>query len=110
MKPALIYLFAIFFFTQLSYGQQQNSTKPDSLMPKQLHPHGRYAFDNRHELELISSAAHFGFSFTGERIALLSSPMVKGSARMSLEKCINKVKKAIDGKYPADVPVATFFF
>lgn len=44
------------------------------------------------------------------RIALLSSPMVKGSAGIMLEKCLNRIKKEIDSKYPADVPVDTFFF
>lgn len=44
------------------------------------------------------------------RIALLSSPMVKGIARTSLEKCLNQIKKEIDNRYPTNVPVDTFFF
>ncbi|RYE27397.1 MAG: GDSL family lipase [Sphingobacteriaceae bacterium] len=44
------------------------------------------------------------------KIALLSSPMVKGSARTTLEKCLNQIKKETDSKYPSDIPVSTFFF
>ncbi|RYE35978.1 MAG: GDSL family lipase [Sphingobacteriaceae bacterium] len=73
MKPALIHLFAVFFCSQLSYSQQQKIIKPDSLTAKQMHIYGRYAFNNKHKLELISSAVHFGFSFTGEQCTIYAS-------------------------------------
>jgi hypothetical protein len=44
------------------------------------------------------------------KIALLSSPMVKGDARKLLQTSIATIKRTIDGLYPADKPVATFFF
>lgn len=44
------------------------------------------------------------------QIALLSSPMVKGSNRELLEKCLTNIKSAINTAYPADKPVQTFFF
>jgi hypothetical protein len=44
------------------------------------------------------------------RIALLSSPMVNGEGRVELQNCLAAVKSAIDGQYPADKPVALFFF
>jgi hypothetical protein len=44
------------------------------------------------------------------RIALLSSPMVKGTARTHLEDCLVKIKATTDQAYPSDSPVATFFF
>lgn len=44
------------------------------------------------------------------RIALLSSPMVKGTARQQLEDCLTKIKVKTDQAYPAAYPVATFFF
>jgi len=44
------------------------------------------------------------------RIALLSSPMLHGSAHDLLEKCLTRVKEKVDAAYPGDRPVDTFFF
>jgi hypothetical protein len=44
------------------------------------------------------------------RIALLSSPMIKGALRDVLEKCLLTIKHQVDATYPSDKPVATFFF
>jgi lysophospholipase L1-like esterase len=44
------------------------------------------------------------------QIALLSSPMIKGNSREILQRCLSRVKTTIDASYPADKPVATFFF
>lgn len=44
------------------------------------------------------------------QIALLSSPMVSGSSRAILEKCLSSIKSKVDVLYPGDKPVATFFF
>ena len=44
------------------------------------------------------------------RIALLSSPMIKGASREILQSCLTRIKKEVDAIYPADKPVATFFF
>jgi lysophospholipase L1-like esterase len=44
------------------------------------------------------------------RIALLSSPMIKGNSREILQRCLNRIKTTIDASYPADKPVSTFFF
>lgn len=41
------------------------ATGRDTLPASSLQPFGRYAFNNQ-DLELITSAAHFGFSFTGK--------------------------------------------
>ena len=43
-------------------------------------------------------------------IALLSSPMIHGANRATLENCIREVKLAIDKIYPSGKPVATYFF
>jgi len=43
-------------------------------------------------------------------IALLSSPMVDGDKRISLQDCLAAVKKNIDALYPSSKPVALFFF
>jgi hypothetical protein len=43
------------------------------------------------------------------RIALLSSPTIKGASRMKLQDCLNQVQAQIDAMYPND-KVAKFFF
>lgn len=44
------------------------------------------------------------------RIALLSSPMINGSARFTFQNCLTAIKEKIDALYPADKPVAIFLF
>ena len=44
------------------------------------------------------------------QIALLSSPMINGNARLLLQNCLAAVKKNIDILYNKDKPVALFFF
>ncbi|WP_158267482.1 SGNH/GDSL hydrolase family protein [Adhaeribacter arboris] len=44
------------------------------------------------------------------QIALLSSPMVNGSNRTLLQNCLTAVKQSTDTSYPADKPVALYFF
>lgn len=44
------------------------------------------------------------------QIALLSSPMMKGDSRELLQRCLSRIKTQTDAAFPADKPVATFFF
>ncbi len=44
------------------------------------------------------------------RIALLSSPMISGKNRETLQNCLTAVKSSIDAGNPADKPVAVYFF
>jgi Carbohydrate esterase 2 N-terminal/GDSL-like Lipase/Acylhydrolase family len=44
------------------------------------------------------------------RIALLSSPMINGSKRETLQHCLMAVKMKTDQKYPSDKKLALFFF
>jgi hypothetical protein len=44
------------------------------------------------------------------RIALLSSPMLKGTARTALETCLASIKTSIDSLYKKDKPVEIFLF
>lgn len=44
------------------------------------------------------------------QIALLSSPMINGSRRLTLQNCLTAVKTNIDRVYKKDKPVALFFF
>src|SRR4051794_3342141 len=43
-------------------------------------------------------------------IALLSSPMIRGSERTLLQNCLTAVKEHVDALYPLDKPVALYFF
>jgi lysophospholipase L1-like esterase len=44
------------------------------------------------------------------QIALLSSPMINGTKRITLQNCLTAVKGQIDKKYPSNKRVALFFF
>ena len=48
--------------------------------------------------------------YPGARIALLSSPMLNGKKRTTLQNCLTTVKARIDKKYPSYKQVALFFF
>ncbi|MES2648891.1 MAG: GDSL-type esterase/lipase family protein [Bacteroidota bacterium] len=48
--------------------------------------------------------------YPGAQIALLSSPMVTGNARVILQNCLNTVKQKVDEMYPAQKPLNLFFF
>ena len=43
------------------------NTDKDILPASSLHPFGRYAWNDKKDLELISSAVNFGFSFSGKQ-------------------------------------------
>ncbi|MBC3538732.1 GDSL-type esterase/lipase family protein [Rufibacter sediminis] len=43
-------------------------------------------------------------------IALLSSPMMNGARRQTLENCLTSIKNQIDAAYPTSKPVALHFF
>ncbi len=47
-----------------------NTNTGDTIYALQLKPYGRYLFNDRNELELISSAAHFKCSFQGDECRL----------------------------------------
>jgi lysophospholipase L1-like esterase len=44
------------------------------------------------------------------RIALLSSPMINGERRITLQNCLTAVKANVDALYPGDKAVALYFF
>jgi Carbohydrate esterase 2 N-terminal/GDSL-like Lipase/Acylhydrolase family len=48
--------------------------------------------------------------YPGAQIALLSSPMINGRRRETLQNCLKSVKTQIDKKYSSDKRVALFFF
>jgi GDSL-like Lipase/Acylhydrolase family/Carbohydrate esterase 2 N-terminal len=44
------------------------------------------------------------------QIVFLNSPMVQGDRNVLLENCLTAIKKHIDNLYPADKPIALYFF
>lgn len=71
----------------------------------------RAAFDTaRFVNDYIKFVQSVKSKYPKAQIALLSSPMIKGNSREILQRCLSRVKTAIDADYPADKPVSTFFF
>lgn len=75
------------------------------------HVHARLPFDSAvfvnnyiKFVQLVKS------KYPKARIALLSSPMINGDRRILLQNCLQTVKRKTDARYPADKPVALFFF
>ena len=63
----------------------------DTLPANALHPLGRYQLNGAQQLELISSAVHFGFSFEGKECQVFASlPAGQGH---------NYLQYELDGKY-----------
>lgn len=48
--------------------------------------------------------------YPSAQMALLSSPMVNGDRRTLLQNCLTAVKATVDRLFPADKPVAVYFF
>ena len=48
--------------------------------------------------------------YPSAQIALLSSPMISGARRITLQNCLTAVKQNVDALYPSDKPVALHFF
>lgn len=55
-------------------------------------------------VELVKS------KYPSAQIALLSSPMVNGNNRQTLQNCLTAVKLSIDASHSTDKPVALYFF
>ena len=73
---------------------------------KERWPFDSMSFINKYVLfiQLVKS------KYPKARIALLSSPMMNGSSRITLQNCLTVVKEKIDKLYPAEKPVALFLF
>jgi len=71
----------------------------------------RAAFDTvRFVKEYVKFVQLVKANYPAAQIALLSSPMIKGDSREILQRCLNRIKKEIDARYPNDKRIATFFF
>src|SRR6266487_3577310 len=64
--------FCLLFLSCVS--SRKNSAANDTVLPATiLKPYGRYLTDEQQNLELISSAVHFGFSFTGKKCTIYAA-------------------------------------
>ncbi|HEV8084760.1 MAG TPA: GDSL-type esterase/lipase family protein [Chitinophagaceae bacterium] len=61
------------FYASCSPSKKNVSVSTDELPATNLQPFGRYIIDNQKNLELISSAVHFGFSFEGKDCEVFAS-------------------------------------
>ncbi|MCC9168073.1 SGNH/GDSL hydrolase family protein [Pontibacter harenae] len=59
----------------LSFGcsHTKNTLTTNELTAKALQPYGRYFLNNAQQLELVSSAVHFGYSFEGNESQVIAS-------------------------------------
>ncbi|AMR31935.1 hypothetical protein A0256_11125 [Mucilaginibacter sp. PAMC 26640] len=69
LKYYLLLFCAPLFISTAFAGADQT----DTLTAKKLNPYGRYYYNANKELELISSAVHFGFSFEGTTCKIYTS-------------------------------------
>jgi hypothetical protein len=76
---------------------EQNNLSKNVLTAASLKPYGRYLFDAQHSLELISSAVHFGFSFTGKECTIY--------AFINDAKGHNYLQYELDGVYQKRIKV-----
>ena len=76
-KFNLLIFFCLVF---ISFTSSKNNIKKTNVLPAtDLKPYGRYIMNNGQNLELVSSAVHFGFSFEGTECQLFASiPNVEG--------------------------------
>ncbi|QEM10864.1 SGNH/GDSL hydrolase family protein [Mucilaginibacter rubeus] len=70
MKNSILSTFILFIFCSL---HSHAKTKVDTIYAADLQPIGRTLINNQHNLALITSGAHFGFSFKGNECAIYVS-------------------------------------
>lgn len=79
-------------FTCLScFNGKVNTGSAKTLAATELQPMGRFMINNDQNLELVSSAAHFGFTFEGEECQVFAS-LPQGSGH-------NYLQYELDGQY-----------
>ena len=89
MKGRIAIAFILFILaSRQSYGSTQTT---DTIFATQLKPIGRTVVNSQHNLELITSAAHFGFSFKGTACAVYASIAAIGQH--------NYLQYEVDGVY-----------
>lgn len=70
MRSIFLHFVVISCLVGVSASFAKRTDSPDILPASALHPYGRYLFTDSQHVELISSAVHFGFHFTGNSCSL----------------------------------------
>jgi len=91
MKLKTLHL--LLFFLLLTYFSKANVRQNhlDTLYAPKLKPYGRYLFNENNQLEMISSAVHFGIKFKGESCSIYAS--------LKDKQAHNYIQYEIDGVY-----------
>ena len=76
----------------------------DGIHPRQPFDSAVFVKDYIAFVQLVKS------KYPAAIVALLSSPMINGDKRTLLQNCLTAVKQNIDALFPADRPVALYFF
>src|SRR3954471_2517997 len=83
----------------LSCTSSKMKTSPANVLPAtSLQPYGRYLINKDNNVELISSAVHFGFSFHGEKCSLYAS--------VSNSNGHNYLQYELDGVYQKRIKIS----
>ena len=99
MKHFLKHLVIVFCcFYSGCVTSNQPADENDTLPATALHPYGRYIINQVQNLELVSSAVHFGFSFTGPECQVFASiPDANGH---------NYLQYELDGVYQKRIKIS----
>ncbi|MBC6112613.1 GDSL family lipase [Pedobacter sp. CCM 8938] len=87
---SFILLLTILFLGEIGQAQEKQNII-DTLYASQLKPFGRTLLNKQQELELISSAVHFGFKFEGDQCTIFASVKDQGAH--------NYIQYELDGVY-----------
>jgi lysophospholipase L1-like esterase len=92
------YLLILLSFIIIFSCYTSNPQKENELLASDLKPLGRVVINSEKELELITSAAHFGFSFNGKNCQIYAAAKYKGEH--------NYLQYELDGKYQKRIRIA----
>jgi hypothetical protein len=99
MKYTLYRFIIIIYLFNSACNSSKNATGPGAALPaSSLQPFGRYAWNSDKHLEMISSAVHFGFSFTGKETRVF--------AYLSDTTAHNYLQYELDGVYQKRIRIA----
>ena len=98
---------AIFFVFVLSCSTAKHTTAGNDILPaSSLHPIGRYALNDQ-GLEMITTAVHFGFSFSGTEcniVAFISNPNGHNYLQYELDGVYQK-RIRVNGNTKQPIPI-----
>ena len=88
---------ACLVFLNCSFAQSNDAGKSDTLYATSLKPYGRFEFTKEKDIELITSAVHFGFSFNGKSCTIYTYINDAGGH--------NYLQYELDGQYQKRIKV-----